>query len=106
MPSYLSNLSLGIFYRFREWIEKKEVPLSDALAASFAPQSVTPGKIDQPDWDVREDESLYADIHENDGIVAYRILKGMQLPLDRPSGSFVTPAVKLTHDLLVVCLLT
>ncbi|KMS97921.1 hypothetical protein BVRB_4g097400 [Beta vulgaris subsp. vulgaris] len=43
-PSFLSNLSPGIFYRFREWIEKKEVPLSDAVAAAFAPQTVTPSK--------------------------------------------------------------
>ncbi|KMS97343.1 hypothetical protein BVRB_6g155880 [Beta vulgaris subsp. vulgaris] len=43
-PSFLSNLFPGIFYRFREWIEKKEVPLSDAVAAAFAPQTVTPGK--------------------------------------------------------------
>ncbi|KMT13349.1 hypothetical protein BVRB_4g084400 [Beta vulgaris subsp. vulgaris] len=64
-PSFLSNLSPGIFYRFREWIEKKEVPLSDAVAAAFAPQAVTPGKIYQPNWDVREDESLYSDIREN-----------------------------------------
>ena len=25
MPSFLSDLSPGIFYRYREWIEKKEV---------------------------------------------------------------------------------
>ena len=47
------------------------------MAVAFAPQSVTPGKIYQPDWNVREDESLYADIPENGGILAYRILKGM-----------------------------
>ncbi|KMS97467.1 hypothetical protein BVRB_5g126670, partial [Beta vulgaris subsp. vulgaris] len=101
-PSFLSNLSPGIFYRFREWIEKKEVPLSDTVAAAFAPQTVTPGKIYQPNWDVREDESLYSDIPENGGILAYRILKGMQLPLDRPSGSLKTPAARLAHDQLVV----
>ncbi|KMT19253.1 hypothetical protein BVRB_1g014350 [Beta vulgaris subsp. vulgaris] len=100
-PSFLSNLSPGIFYRFREWIEKKEVPLSDSVAAAFAPQTVTPGKIYQPNWDVREDESLYSDIPENGGILAYRILKGMQLPLDRPSGSLKTPAARLAHDQLV-----
>ncbi|XP_057246883.1 uncharacterized protein LOC130589586 [Beta vulgaris subsp. vulgaris] len=100
-PSFLSNLSPGIFYRFREWIEKKEVPLSDAVAAAFAPQTVTPGKVYQPNWDVREDESLYSDIPENGGILAYRILKGMQLPLDRPSGSLKTPAARLAHDQLV-----
>ncbi|XP_057248390.1 uncharacterized protein LOC125495242 [Beta vulgaris subsp. vulgaris] len=100
-PSFLSNLSPGIFYRFREWIEKKEVPLSDTVAAAFAPQAVTPGKIYQPNWDVREDESLYSDIPENGGILAYRILKGMQLPLDRPSGSLKTPAARLAHDQLV-----
>ncbi|XP_048497592.2 uncharacterized protein LOC104903513 [Beta vulgaris subsp. vulgaris] len=100
-PSFLSNLSPGIFYRFREWIEKKEVPLSDTVAAAFAPQTVTPGKIYQPNWDVREDESLYSDIPENGGILAYRILKGMQLPLDRPSGSLKTPAARLAHDQLV-----
>ncbi|KMT15165.1 hypothetical protein BVRB_3g062790 [Beta vulgaris subsp. vulgaris] len=49
-PSFLSNLSPGIFYRFREWIEKKEVPLSDTVAAAFAPQTVTPGKIYRPNW--------------------------------------------------------
>ncbi|KMS98165.1 hypothetical protein BVRB_4g094930 [Beta vulgaris subsp. vulgaris] len=100
-PSFLSNLSPGIFYRFREWIEKKDVPLSDAVAAAFAPQVVTPGKVYQPNWDVREDESLYSDIPENGGILAYRILKGMQLPLDRSSGSLKTPAARLAHDQLV-----
>ncbi|KMT05824.1 hypothetical protein BVRB_7g165980 [Beta vulgaris subsp. vulgaris] len=100
-PSFLSNLSPGIFYRFREWIEKKEVPLSDTVAAAFAPQTVTPGKIYQPNWDVREDESLYSNIPENGGILAYRILKGMQLPLDRPLGSLKTPPARLAHDQLV-----
>ncbi|KMT17290.1 hypothetical protein BVRB_2g039880 [Beta vulgaris subsp. vulgaris] len=100
-PSFLSNLSPGIFYRFREWIEKKEVPLSDAVAAAFAPQTVTPSKVYQPNWDVREDESLYSDIPEIGGILTYRILKGMQLPLDRPSGSLKTPAARLAHDQLV-----
>ncbi|KMS97702.1 hypothetical protein BVRB_5g124470 [Beta vulgaris subsp. vulgaris] len=80
-PSFLSNLSPGIFYRFREWIEKKEVPLSDVVAAAFAPQTVTPGKIYKPNWDVREDESLYSDIPENGGILAYRILKDEVLTL-------------------------
>ncbi|KMT19594.1 hypothetical protein BVRB_1g012100 [Beta vulgaris subsp. vulgaris] len=80
---------------------KKEVPLSDTVAAAFAPQTVTPGKIDQPNWDVREDESLYSDIPKNGGILAYCILKGMQLPLDRPSGSLKTPAARLAHDQLV-----
>ncbi|XP_048498965.1 uncharacterized protein LOC125496928 [Beta vulgaris subsp. vulgaris] len=100
-PSFLSNLSPGIFYRFREWIEKKDVPLSDAVASAFAPQVVTSGKVYQPNWDVREDESLYSDIPENGGILVYRILKGMQLPLDRPSGSLKTPAARLAHDQLV-----
>ncbi|KMT12706.1 hypothetical protein BVRB_4g088040 [Beta vulgaris subsp. vulgaris] len=77
-PSFLSNLSPSIFYRFREWIEKKEVPLSDAVAAAFALQVVTPGKIYQPNWDVREDESMYSDIPENGGILAYRILKAAE----------------------------
>ena len=76
-PNFLSNLSPGIFYQFPGWIQKKEVPLSDALAASFAPPSITLGKIYQPNWDVREDESLYSDIPENGGILAYHILKGM-----------------------------
>ncbi|KMS94958.1 hypothetical protein BVRB_013720, partial [Beta vulgaris subsp. vulgaris] len=84
-----------------EWIEKKEVPLSDSVGAAFAAQPITPGKIYQPNWNVREDESLYSDIPENGGILAYRILKGMQLPLDRPSGSLVMLAVRLTHDQLV-----
>ena len=106
MPSFISNLSPGIFYQYQEWIEKKEVPLTDSVAATFAPQPVTPGKIYQPDWNAREDESLYSDIPENGGILAYRILKGMQLPLDRPSRSLVTPAARLAHDLLVVRLLT
>ena len=48
MPNFLSNLSPGIFYRFRGWIEKKEVSLSDSLPASFAPLSVSAGKIYQP----------------------------------------------------------
>ena len=71
MPSFLINLSPGIFYQYQEWIYKKEVPLSDSVAAAFAPQPVTPGKIYRPDWDVREDESVYSEIHENGGILAY-----------------------------------
>ena len=102
MPSFLTNLSPGIFYRYREWIEKKEVSLTDSVAAAFAPVPVTPGKIYQPDWDVKEDESLYSDIPKNGGVLAYRILKGMQLPLDRPSGSLITSAGRLAHDQLVV----
>ncbi|KMT04666.1 hypothetical protein BVRB_7g168490 [Beta vulgaris subsp. vulgaris] len=100
-PSFLTSLSPGIFYRYREWIEKKEVPLTDSVAAAFAPSPVTAGKVYQPAWDVREDESLYSDIPENGGILAYRILKGMQLPLDRPSGSLITPAARLAHDQLI-----
>ncbi|KMT19503.1 hypothetical protein BVRB_1g011260 [Beta vulgaris subsp. vulgaris] len=67
------------------------------MAATFAPRSVTHGKIYQPDCDVRENESLYADIPKNGGILAYRILKGMQLPLDRPVGSLVTPAARANN---------
>ncbi|KMT01945.1 hypothetical protein BVRB_9g209660 [Beta vulgaris subsp. vulgaris] len=87
-PSFLSNLSPGIFYRFREWIEKKEVPLSDAVAAAFAPQTVTLGKIYQPNWDVKEDESLYSDIPENGGILAYRILKEQYLEYQRLADTY------------------
>ncbi|KMT17199.1 hypothetical protein BVRB_2g039020 [Beta vulgaris subsp. vulgaris] len=100
-PSFLTSLSPGIFYRYREWIKKKEVPLTDSVAAAFAPSPVTVGKVYQPAWDVREDKSLYSDIPENGGILAYRILKGMQLPLDRPSGSLITPADRLAHDQLI-----
>ncbi|KMT13057.1 hypothetical protein BVRB_4g087690 [Beta vulgaris subsp. vulgaris] len=50
MPSFLSNLSSGIFYWYLEWIEKKEVPLSDSVAVAFSPQPITPGKIYQTDW--------------------------------------------------------
>lgn len=75
--------------------------LSDAVTAAFDRRPITPCKIYQPDWDVGEDESMYADIPEN-GIIAYRILKGMQLPLDRPVGSLMTPAARLAHDQLVV----
>lgn len=101
-PSFLSVLSHGIFSQFHEWIEKKEVVLSDPVTATFGRRAITPGKIYQPDSDFREDESLYADIHENGGIFAYHILKGMQLPLDRPTGSLMTLVARLDHDQLVV----
>ncbi|KMT08304.1 hypothetical protein BVRB_6g141710 [Beta vulgaris subsp. vulgaris] len=50
-PSFLTSLSPGFFYLYREWIEKKEVPLTDSVAAAFASSPVTSGKFHQPDWD-------------------------------------------------------
>lgn len=71
---------------------------SEAVTASFGRRPTVPGKVYQPDWDVREDESLYADVQENSGIFAYGILKGKQLPLDRHVGSLMSLVARLAHD--------
>lgn len=71
--------------------------LSEAMPAPFGCRPIVPVKVYLPDWDVREDESLYADVPENGGILAYRILKAMQLPLDRPVGYLMTSVARLAH---------
>lgn len=51
---------------------------------------------------MREDEFLYADIPANGGILGYRLLKSMQLPIHCPTDKLVAPAAQLAHDLAVV----
>lgn len=53
------------------------VVLSDVVTAAFTRWPITPDKIYQPDWDIRKDESLYANIPENGSILTYHILNGM-----------------------------
>ena len=48
----------------------KEFVLSEMVSTAFSRQPVVPGKIYQPNWDVMEDESLYAEIPENGGVLA------------------------------------
>ncbi|KMT11366.1 hypothetical protein BVRB_5g106990 [Beta vulgaris subsp. vulgaris] len=52
--------------------------------------------------DVREDESIFADIPANGGTLGYCLLKGLQFPFDRPGDKLVVPATQLAHDLVVV----
>lgn len=53
-----------------------------------------------------EDESLYADILANGDTLGYRLLKGLQLPIDCPADKLVAPTAQLTHDLDVVSFLS
>lgn len=69
--------------------------LSAAVTTSFRRRPIVPRQVYHPNWDVREDNSLYADVAENDGILTYLILKGLQLLLDRPICSLMTPAARL-----------
>lgn len=101
-PSFLSDLHSGIYSRVREWIEMKEVPLCAAVKDTFSGPPTTPGPLYRPNWDVREDESLYADIPANGGTLGYCLLKGLQLPIDCPADELVAPAAQLAHDLAVV----
>ncbi|KMS97098.1 hypothetical protein BVRB_7g178800 [Beta vulgaris subsp. vulgaris] len=100
-PSFLSDLSPKIYSRVREWIETKEVPLCAAIKAGFSHPQTTPGQLYRSNWNVREDESLYADILANGGTLGYRLLKGLQLPIDCPANKLVVPAAQLAHDLAV-----
>lgn len=50
--------------------------------SSLAP--TTPRQLYLPNWDVREDESLYVDIPTNGGALGYLLLKGIS-PSERPS---------------------
>lgn len=54
---------------------------------------------------MREDECLYADIPSNGGTLGYRLLKGLQLPIDYPADKLVALATQFGHDLAVVSLL-
>ena len=80
--------------------------MSGSVTVSFARRPINSGNVYHHEWDIREDESLYADIPENGGILAYQILKGIQLPLDRAAGSLMTPAARLANDQLVLHLYT
>ncbi|KMS94712.1 hypothetical protein BVRB_016020, partial [Beta vulgaris subsp. vulgaris] len=100
-PSFLSDLGRGIYCRAQEWIETNIVPLCASVkAALFHPPS-TAGQPFRPALDVREDESIFADIPANGGTLGYRLLKGLQLPFDRPADKLVAPVVQLAHDLIV-----
>ncbi|KMT05595.1 hypothetical protein BVRB_7g167360 [Beta vulgaris subsp. vulgaris] len=100
-PSFLSDLGPGIYCRAQEWIETSIIFLCAAVkAALFHPPS-TAGQLFRPNLDVREDESIFADIPANGGTLGYRLLKGLQLPFDRPADKLVAPAAQLAHDLVV-----
>lgn len=78
-PRFLSELSPGIHYRFHEWIEDKEVMFSDVMKAAFSSWPIVPSKVDQPDSDVRKDDSLYVDIFRPFVIVEHNLLFGLIL---------------------------
>ncbi|KMT17215.1 hypothetical protein BVRB_2g039180 [Beta vulgaris subsp. vulgaris] len=79
----------------------REVPLCAAVKATFSGPPTTSGPLYRPNWDVREDESLYADIPANGGTLGYCLLKGLQLPVNCPTDKLVAPAAQLAHDLAV-----
>ncbi|KMS94811.1 hypothetical protein BVRB_015090, partial [Beta vulgaris subsp. vulgaris] len=100
-PTFLSDLGPGIFCRAQEWIETNIVPLCASVKAALSHPPSTAGQAFRPALDVREDESIFADIPANGGTLGYRLLKGLQLPFDRPADKLVAPAAQLAHDLVV-----
>lgn len=97
VASFLSDVGLEIYSRVRERIETKEVLLSATVKAAFSRTPTTPGQLYRPNWDGREDGSLYADIPANAGTLGYHLLKGLQLPIDYPADKLVAPAAQLAH---------
>lgn len=102
VPSFLLDLGPGIYCRAHEWIETKIIPLCAFVKAALSHPPSTAGQPFRPALDVREDESIFADIPANSGTLGYRLLKGLQLPFDRPADKLVVPAAQLAHDLVVV----
>lgn len=102
VPSFLSDLGPGIYSRVREWIETKDVPLCASVKAALFHPRTTPGQQLRPALDVREDESVFTDIPANGDTLGYHLLKGLQLPIDRPADNVVAPVAQLAHDLAVV----
>ncbi|XP_057251317.1 uncharacterized protein LOC130591664 [Beta vulgaris subsp. vulgaris] len=100
-PTFLSDLGPGIFCRAQEWIETNIVPLCASVKAALSHPPSVAGRAFRPALDVREDESIFADIPANGGTLGYRLLKGLQLPFDRPADKLVAPAAQLAHDLVV-----
>ncbi|KMT05287.1 hypothetical protein BVRB_7g174250 [Beta vulgaris subsp. vulgaris] len=100
-PTFLSDLGPGIFCRAQEWIETNIVPLCASVKAALSHPPSIAGQAFRPALDVREDESIFADIPANGGTLGYRLLKGLQLPFDRPADKLVAPAAQLAHDLVV-----
>ncbi|KMT17229.1 hypothetical protein BVRB_2g039300 [Beta vulgaris subsp. vulgaris] len=100
-PTFLSDLGPGIFCRAQEWIETNIVPLCASVKAALSHPPSTAGQAFRPALDVREDESIFADIPANGGTLGYRLLKGLQLHFDRPADKLVAPAAQLAHDLVV-----
>ncbi|KMT03871.1 hypothetical protein BVRB_8g188080 [Beta vulgaris subsp. vulgaris] len=100
-PTFLSDLGPGIYCRAQEWIETNIVPLCACVKAALSHPPSTTGQAFRPALDVREDESIFADIPANGGTLGYRLLKGLQLPFDRPAYKLVAPGTQLAHDLVV-----
>lgn len=88
VPSFLSDLGPGIYYRAQEWIETNIVPLYGSLKAALSHPPSVAGQPFRPALDVREDVSIFADIPANGGTLGYRLLKGLQLPFDRPADKW------------------
>lgn len=71
--------------------------LSATMKAAFSRHPTILGKVYQPQWDVREEKSLYADIPSNGDTLGYHLIKDLQLPMDWSANKFVIPNVWACH---------
>ncbi|XP_056682449.1 uncharacterized protein [Spinacia oleracea] len=96
IPSYVN-------IRNHEFLEKEILDVrpevNPELAALFPPAPIS-GDIFVPNWDVKANESLYASFPEKGGTLAYRMLKGITLPADRPLERVYTPGANACQKVL------
>ncbi|XP_056693284.1 uncharacterized protein [Spinacia oleracea] len=101
----LPESSVPAFVNIRngEFLEKEAIDVRPAvnpeLAACFSPAPIS-DDIFAPHWDVRANESLYASFPEKGGTLAYRMLKGLTLPADRPLERVYTPGANACQKVL------
>lgn len=98
IPDYV-NIRNGEFLE-KEYLDVK-ADINPELAALFPLLPINHERY-VPNWDVRADESVFASFPEKGGTLAYRLLKGLQLPCDLPRGRVYTPGANACQKLVEV----